>query len=97
MIVRNLITVVVAFLVAKICNSFFTGLPLRRSIVINEKGWIYLLNNNKLSLSSTAEVASATEGSKEKSFIQDELRPYAMKLHTRDQAPKEGQQPSQVQ
>lgn len=29
------------------------------------------------------------------SFVQDELRPYAMKLHTRDQAPKEGQQPAQ--
>eukprot|EP01036_Dinobryon_divergens_P024008 gene24008-32415_t len=32
----------------------------------------------------------------QKSFIQDELRPYAMKLHTRDQAPKEGQQKAQV-
>lgn len=29
------------------------------------------------------------------SFVQDELRPYAMKLHTRDQA-KQGQQPAQV-
>jgi hypothetical protein len=26
------------------------------------------------------------------SFVQDELRTYAMKLHTKDQAPKEGQQ-----
>ena len=30
------------------------------------------------------------------SFVQDDLRPYAMKLHTRDQAPKEGQQKAQV-
>lgn len=30
------------------------------------------------------------------SFVQDELRPYAMKLHTRDQAPKEGQQKAQT-
>ncbi len=26
-----------------------------------------------------------------RSFVQDELRPYAMKLHTRDQAPREGE------
>lgn len=30
------------------------------------------------------------------SFVNDELRPYAMKLHTKDQAPKEGQQKSQT-
>jgi hypothetical protein len=32
----------------------------------------------------------------EYSFVRDELRPYAMKLHTRDQAPKEGQQKAQT-
>jgi heme oxygenase len=32
---------------------------------------------------------------KKLSFVQDELRPYAMKLHTRDQSPREGQQPAQ--
>lgn len=31
-----------------------------------------------------------------RSFVQEELRPYAMKLHTRDQAPREGQQPAQT-
>lgn len=31
-----------------------------------------------------------------KSFVQDELRPYAMKLHTRDQAPKEGKEKEQT-
>jgi len=30
------------------------------------------------------------------SFINDDLRKYAMKLHTRDQAPKEGQQKAQI-
>ena len=30
------------------------------------------------------------------SFIRDELRSYAMKLHTKDQAPREGQQPAQT-
>ena len=30
------------------------------------------------------------------SFVQDELRPVAMKLHTRDQAPREGQQEAQT-
>lgn len=30
------------------------------------------------------------------SFVNDELRPYAMKLHTKDQAPREGQQPAQT-
>jgi heme oxygenase len=33
---------------------------------------------------------------KEHSFVQDEMRPYAMKLHTRDQAPKEGQQKAET-
>lgn len=32
---------------------------------------------------------------KPKSFVNDVMRPYAMKLHTRDQAPKEGQQAPQ--
>lgn len=31
------------------------------------------------------------------SFVRDEMRPYAMKLHTRDQAPREGQQPASPQ
>jgi len=30
------------------------------------------------------------------SFIRDELRQYAMQLHTKDQSPKEGQQPAQA-
>lgn len=30
------------------------------------------------------------------SFVQDEMRPFAMKLHTRDQAPKEGQQKAET-
>ena len=29
------------------------------------------------------------------SFVQDDMRAYAMKLHTRDQAPREGQQPAE--
>lgn len=33
---------------------------------------------------------------KEYSFVQDDLRTYAMKLHTRDQSPKEGQQQPQT-
>jgi hypothetical protein len=32
----------------------------------------------------------------EYSFVRDELRPYAMKLHTKDQAPREGQQKAQT-
>eukprot|EP01038_Epipyxis_sp_PR26KG_P004306 gene4306-6102_t len=35
------------------------------------------------------------QAKKEYSFVQDDMRPYAMKLHTRDQAPKEGQKPAQ--
>ena len=38
----------------------------------------------------------SAEVQKEKSFVQDELRPYAMNLHTRDQSPKEGKQAPQV-
>ena len=40
--------------------------------------------------------AEAPDPLKEYSFVQDELRGYAMKLHTRDQAPREGQQPAQA-
>ena len=44
--------------------------------------------------SSPTAVVNDVADSKKISFVQDELRPYAMKLHTRDQAPKEGQQPA---
>lgn len=37
-----------------------------------------------------------TQKSADFSFVRDELRPYAMKLHTRDQAPKEGKQKAQT-
>ena len=30
------------------------------------------------------------------SFVQDDMRAYAMKLHTKDQAPREGQQPAET-
>jgi heme oxygenase len=41
-------------------------------------------------------VTSTDQGVKEYSFVQDDLRTYAMKLHTRDQAPKEGKEPAKV-
>lgn len=48
-------------------------------------------------LSSTTNVLKADDGKlKPYSFVQDDLRTYAMKLHTRDQSPKEGQQKAQV-
>lgn len=40
--------------------------------------------------------SSENTSNKPYSFVQDEMRPYAMKLHTRDQAPKEGQQKAQT-
>ena len=49
----------------------------------------------KMTSTSTSDV-TLRGNDYQKSFIQDELRPYAMKLHTRDQAPKEGQQKAQV-
>jgi heme oxygenase (biliverdin-producing, ferredoxin) len=39
---------------------------------------------------------TAEPTTKEYSFVNDELRSYAMKLHTRDQAPKEGQQKAET-
>ena len=45
--------------------------------------------------SSGTSVVNDANVNKKNSFVQDELRPYAMKLHTRDQSPKEGQQPAQ--
>ena len=44
------------------------------------------------SLSVVSETGAAASAA---SFVQDELRPYAMKLHTRDQAPREGTMPAQ--
>jgi hypothetical protein len=44
---------------------------------------------------SPSDVQSPTSKSESYSFVQDDLRAYAMKLHTRDQAPKEGKQPAE--
>lgn len=49
-----------------------------------------IINNNIISsLDASTETVNTAET---KSFVRDELRPYAMNLHTRDQAPKEGKQ-----
>lgn len=45
---------------------------------------------------STPNAVTGTDSSPKHSFINDDLRKYAMKLHTRDQAPKEGQQKAQT-
>lgn len=50
----------------------------------------------RLSMHAPTETPLAPGEIREASFVQDELRTYAMKLHTRDQAPREGQQPAQV-
>ncbi len=47
-------------------------------------------------IASTNVVNTDVTGNQKKSFVQDELRAYAMKLHTRDQSPKEGQQKAQT-
>ena len=48
-----------------------------------------------LSVNAASETESAINTSpSEYSFIKDELRAYAMKLHTKDQAPREGQMPA---
>lgn len=44
----------------------------------------------------TPDVDNADHPAKKLSFVQDVMRPYAMKLHTRDQAPIEGQQKAQT-
>jgi heme oxygenase len=44
---------------------------------------------------ATTEIVEETPTEKA-SFIHDELRTYAMKFHTKDQSPKEGQQPAQT-
>ena len=60
----------------------------------------YLLKVSTMSRLSFAHIHATTsieEGvQKPYSFVQDELRSYAMKLHTRDQAPKEGQQKAET-
>jgi heme oxygenase len=46
--------------------------------------------------SQTVVTTDKSDGVKEYSFVQDDLRPYAMKLHTKDQAPKEGKEAAKV-
>jgi heme oxygenase len=58
--------------------------------VLNPKRFAVKLQS--ISVDSSADVKSKSK----KSFVQDEMRPYAMKLHTRDQAPREGQQKAQT-
>ena len=57
-----------------------------------------LKKNTFLSLHmSQSEVVPKIDGEmKAYSFVQDDLRTYAMKLHTKDQAPREGQQKAQT-
>mmetsp|Transcript_17191 Transcript_17191/g.28819 ORF Transcript_17191/g.28819 Transcript_17191/m.28819 type:complete len:279 (-) Transcript_17191:231-1067(-) len=58
---------------------------------------IFLAHKNvvsgKLRIIHMATEVDKTTGT---SFVRDVLRPYAMKLHTRDQAPKEGKQKAQT-
>lgn len=49
-----------------------------------------------LRMSMDTKPVSAGVDSEAYSFVRDDMRPYAMKLHTRDQAPKEGQQKAQT-
>lgn len=44
---------------------------------------------------ASRETSEALRSPSTASFVQDELRPYAMRLHTRDQAPREGKMPAQ--
>lgn len=53
------------------------------------------LRTSPASMTQDATV-DVNKANKPYSFVQDEMRPYAMKLHTRDQAPKEGQQKAQT-
>ena len=50
----------------------------------------------RLHTDTRIKASAVSNGRKEHSFIQDELRPYAMELHTRDQAPREGKQKAQT-
>ena len=50
----------------------------------------------KLILKASTETSITSEKKAPYSFVQDDLRAYAMKLHTRDQSPREGQQPAQT-
>jgi heme oxygenase (biliverdin-producing, ferredoxin) len=52
-------------------------------------------DNKQGSATTEPVIATAIAAEKTYSFVNDEMRPFAMKLHTRDQAPKEGQQQQQ--
>jgi heme oxygenase len=58
--------------------------------------------NNKIIMhaghgqTAESDTTATVQTPKPYSFVQDEMRPYAMKLHTRDQAPKEGQQKAET-
>jgi len=68
-------------------------------LLFSVNGYVFRSNiRNKLKLTCSVTTAKDTTDDKikEYSFVQDDLRTYAMKLHTRDQAPKEGQQKAET-
>ena len=97
----NILTILLA------TSLYFFIIPSNEVIVqaysnIYRKTYIHVSSISKitrkyeLKLSSSSSDTTVRSNEYRQSFIQDELRPYAMKLHTRDQAPKEGQQKAQV-
>lgn len=64
---------------------------------INNNNHVCNHNRKLLYLSAASETTTNTDKlnkDNEYSFIRDDLRAFAMALHTKDQSPKEGQQPS---
>eukprot|EP01031_Cornospumella_fuschlensis_P033146 gene33146-40104_t len=89
MMVRGVLSLLAVLLVISLQNASSFEMPLRRLSVS--------LLPFRLHLSSQSNVVTtsqASEVAKIPSFVQDEMKPYAMKLHTRDQA-RDGQQPAQ--
>lgn len=87
--VRDYLSLIAAILVIALQTASAFKIPSRRFLSTKLP--------HTLQMSSQTNVVTtpqATDSAKIPSFVQDEMKPYAMKLHTRDQA-RDGEQPAQ--
>lgn len=78
-----------------ICLILVAQLVSTNGLMIKQTRGIFKTKTRILSQSTGVDASVAPE-KKEYSFVRDDLRSYAMKLHTKDQAPKEGEQKAQT-
>lgn len=73
--------------------------PVLCLLLLGASNGFYFTNSrvmNKMRLHTTSIKTEEETAKKEYSFVNEDLRTYAMKFHTKDQAPREGQQKAQT-